>query len=358
MASAKAARTVSALPAELDLARAAAEGDEQAFAHVFEAHRRAIRLHCFRMLGSLQDAEDLTQETFLRAWRALRTYQGRSSLRAWLYRIATNACLDALDGRSRRVLPVDLVSPDDPSREPGAPLAEVPWLEPYPDLLLDQNETAALDPASVLASRETMRLAFLAAIHHLSPRQRAILILRDLLHWSASEVADLLHTTVPAVNSSLQRSRGILGSRLPRRPGDLSSLGDTDAATDALIERYVRAWESADVDSLVALLREDAILAMPPSPSWYAGREAIKLFFETTVFGANGGRPGVGATRLLRTAANCEPALALYAWNPADVVFSPLAIKVLSVAGGEIASIVGFTEPRLFHFFELPPALG
>jgi RNA polymerase sigma-70 factor (ECF subfamily) len=337
--------------ATVELVGAASAGDAEAFRLLFDRHRRSIHVHCYRMLGSLHDAEDATQETFLHAWRRLDSFQGRSSFGSWLHRIATNLCLDALERQSRRVLPLDVTPAADPAGAPLPPATEIAWLEPYPDVLLEDA-----DPSAIVFARETMELAFLAAIQHLAPRQRAVLILRDVLHWSASEVADWLETSVAAVNSALQRGRATLGERLPASHHDAPVSQASDEEERRLLERYVRAWDEADVAALVALVKEDATMTMPPSPSWYAGREAIRKFFQTSVFPADT-KPVFGETRVIFTRANRSRALALYSWNDDDSVFSPLAIKTFAIADGAIQSIVGFTDPALFRDFQLPLAV-
>jgi RNA polymerase sigma-70 factor, ECF subfamily len=337
--------------ATAQLVTAASAGDEEAFRRLFDTHRRAIHVHCYRLLGSLHDAEDATQETFLRAWRSLDSFAGRSSFSTWLHRIATNTCLDTLARQSNRVLPRDVAVADDPRNAPRPAAPELPWLEPYPDAFLDE-----VDPAAAVFARETMELAFLAAIQHLAPRQRAVLILREVLHWSAAEVADLLGTSVPAVNSALQRGRAALAERLPPGHRDATASHAADDEERRLVERYVRAWQDADVDALVALLKEDASMTMPPSPSWYSGREAIRTFFETSVFGS-GPRPLIGETRILMTRANRSHALALYFWAEEHERFLPLALKTFAIADGTIREIVGFTDPALFDAFRLPPVL-
>jgi RNA polymerase sigma-70 factor (ECF subfamily) len=279
------------------------------------------------MLGSLHEAEDLLQEVLLRAWRNLDGFESRASLQSWLYRIATNACLDALKSRRRRILPDSFTSPDDPRATP-APALDEPWLEPYPDHLLED------DPARRYEARETTALAFLTAIQRLSPRQRAVLILRDALGFSAGETAEMLETTTDSVNGSLKRARVAV----------VQSNGRHDASRDedALVARYVAAWEAADVDALVALLCEDARMTMPPTPSWYDGREAIGAFLREFFAGLGRG------SRLRVTRANGQPACAVY------VADGLLAVQVLTVERGEISAITGFTEPRLLAEFALP----
>jgi RNA polymerase sigma-70 factor (ECF subfamily) len=298
------------------------------------------------MLGSLDDADDAVQDTMAKAWRGLSGFAGRSSLRAWLYRIATNVCLDALDHRARRVLPAAIVGPADPAVPPAPDDHDVPWLQPYPDTLLDRADPDS-DPATLAVRREHVELAFVAAIQHLPARQRAILLLRDVLGYSAAETADLLDSTPAAVHSALQRARATLDAGLPtaalHRP--------TGEAAD-LVDRYVRAWHAADIPALVALLRDDAQMAMPPTPSWYAGREAIAVYLRQLFVGPLGRQ-----LRLLPTAANRQPALAVYAPAESGSGHVPFAVKVLTVDGGLITGITGFVTPHLFPAFGLPDRL-
>jgi RNA polymerase sigma-70 factor, ECF subfamily len=317
-------------PAEAGLLAAARAGDEHAFAQLTSPYRRELQVHCYRMLGSLHDAEDLVQETMLRAWRRLGAFEGRTSLRRWLYAIATNACLNTLE-REPRVLLFPTGGEDDPP-----PLARISWLEPYPDSLLPGE---AGDPQARLELRESVSLAFLATIQHLPPRQRAMLVLFDALGWSAAEVAELLETSVAAVNSGLQRARATLDSRPALRP--------TEQEEHVLVERFVEAWERVDIQGLVELLREDAVLAMPPEPVWFSGREAVGEFFSTV--------PAEGdLTRitLVPTRANLRPALAAYFDSQA------YGIMVFELAEGAISEIVGFADAAgSFDSFGLPDRL-
>lgn len=323
-------------------------GGEEAFARLAERHRRELQAYCYRMSGSLEESEDLVQETLMRAWRGWPGFRGRSSPRTWLYRIATNACLDALARRPRRVMTAGLPA-SDPAAEVG-PEADLPWLQPYPDHLLDGRADAADGPEAVAERRETVELAFLAAIQHLPPRQRAALILRDVVGWSARETAALLGTTVTAANSALQRGRETLAARLPARRTEWSRRASPTPAERALLDRYIAAMESSDVDALVALLAEDARMTMPPLPTWFAGREAIAAFHALQVFGE-------GDYRHVATAANRQPAAAVYLRRPGRRSFAPLAIDVLRADGGRIAGIDAFVAPGLFPRFGLPAAL-
>jgi RNA polymerase sigma-70 factor (ECF subfamily) len=287
------------------------------------------------MLGSLDDSEDLVQETFLRAWRGRERFgaDGRWELRAWLYRIATNACLDVLRRRPPRVMPPDVAEPGDPSVAPSPP-ADLPWLQPYPTLAED------------IVARETIELAFIAAIQHLPPRQRAVLILRDILDWPAGDAAEHLDLTVAAVNSALQRARATLRDRL----GDRAEWSRDSARSEEereLLRRYVDAHQHADTDALAALLREDARLTMPPHPVWYDGREAIR------VAAAQGFDPGFGQLRTVATEANGQPAAAHYLRAPGETTYRALALDVLRLEGGLVAEITSFVSPELFAAFGL-----
>lgn len=301
------------------------------------------------MLGSPHDAEDVLQETLLRAWRRLDLFEGRSSLRAWLYRIATNACIDALKRGKRRLLPDAYAPPGDPTTTPAPALHDVPWIEPYPDRLLELSNGD--DPARRYEARELIELTFITAIQCLSPRQRAVLILRDALGFSARETAEMLEMSFAAVNSALQRAHAAFAGQSVQRVQDGDEAASLAANEASLVERYVHAWEAADVDGLIALLREDARMTMPPTPSWYMGRDAIGAFF-TSFFASELGR----RSRLVPTRANRQAALAVYTCDSAS--YQPLALMVLTIEADEIAAITGFTEPTLFPIFGLPPAPG
>ena len=333
------------------LLTSAKAGDRQAFQELTERYRRELQVHCYRMLGSFHDAEDIVQETLLRAWRAVRGFDGRASTRFWLYRIATNACLNALSRRAHagRVLPESQGPPTTrmPDREPDS---EVAWLEPYPDSALDDVIDQRPGPDAQYEMRQTVRLAFIAAIQLLPPRQRAALLLNDVLGWSAAESAELLDSSVAAVNSALQRARAALDERLP---GGSPSLAVTaDAAHGALLERYVRAWESLDVDVFAALLKEEAVMSMPPWRQWYQGRHAIAAFFVKT------GRPGGHAPfRLVPTAANDQPAFAFYSrWQGPEWRFH--SIQVLTLDAERIGGLTSFVTPALAPVFDLPDVLS
>ena len=329
----------------------AKKGDRDAFQQLAEPYRRELRLHCYRMLGSLHDAEDLVQETFLRAWRGLNGFEGRASFRGWLYRIATNACLNAIASRmnTRRVLP-EMHGPPSDQPPDGEPATEVAWLEPYPDKALEGIADTAPSPEARYEMREAVQLAFVATIQHLPPRQRAILLLRDVMGWTASETAALLDVSVASVNSALQRARTTLAKGFPT--GRPSGNPAPDDRQRALLERYVQAWEGADLDAFAALLKEDAILSMPPWRQWYLGRKAIRAFFAWAWE-----LPGIRSSRLVPIAANRQPAFALYRSAQDDPECRAHGIELLTLQDDAIAVLTVFRDPRLFAAFGLPAVL-
>src|SRR5881396_467083 len=266
--------STSATGQERELLQAARGGDEGAFQRLVEPHRGELHAHCYRMLGSVHDAEDALQDVLLRAWRGLARFEGRSSLRSWLYTIATNACLNLIARRPKRVLPIDYAPAADPHGGPGEPLVESVWLEPYPDEMLGLEGGYAA-PEARYEQRESVELAFIAALQHLPANQRAVLILREVLGSSAREVAETLETTTASVNSALQRARRSVDERLPEQSqqATLRSLGD-ERLTE-IVDGYVDAWERGDVEAVVAMLAEDAAWSMPPLASWYGGRAAL-----------------------------------------------------------------------------------
>lgn len=342
---------------QADQLAAALRGNAEAFNDLTEPSRRELQVHCYRVLGSLTEAEDMVQETFLHAWKRLATFQGRSSFRAWLHKIATNACLDVLDKRrSRRLLPTDLYPAADPRRALVPPAAEVNWLEPFPDeWMIDQ---AAANPEAHYSAYESISLAFLAALQTLPPRQRAALILSDVLDWSGHEIAELLGVSIPAVASALHRARVTMAATYHgRAPEDRGQL-HTDQRTQELLNRYVQAWQTADVAGLVDLLKQDAILSMPPSPSWYRGRAAIREFAAATVFGDEGmfsGKAG-GRWRLLSTRANGGPAFAVYERTDTNE-YRASGLQVLISEAGRLTQITCFVDPSLPIHFGLPSLL-
>ena len=337
-------------PHEAALLASAKGGDRRAFQQLTEPRRRELLVHCYRMLGSFHDAEDLVQETLLRAWRSLEGFDGRASTRYWLYRIATNACLNALATRASagRVLP-ETESPATQQMPDREPASDIAWLEPYPDSALELVADQTPGPDARYEMREAVQLAFIAAIQLLPPRQRATLLLADVLGWSAAESARLLDSSVAAVNSALQRARTTLEERLAGRPPRVAVA--PSAEQRALLERYVRAWESTDVDGLTALLKEDAVMSMPPWRQWYRGRAAIAAFFTLT------GRPGGHAPfRLVPTAANRQPAFAFYSrWQSPEWRFH--SIQLLTLHGNTIAAMTSFVMPALASVFGLPAVL-
>jgi RNA polymerase sigma-70 factor, ECF subfamily len=307
----------------------------------FEEQRRSLTSYCYRMLGSVHEAEDAVQETMLRAWRSLHTFEDRSGLRPWLFRIATNVCFDALNGRAARALPMDVTAGDDGHGryDLGAPLPESRWVQPLPARLADVD-----DPADVAVSRESIRLAFVAALQHLLPRQRAVLILRDVLRWRASEVAELLETSVDAVHSTLRRARRALEqAHGPAGPPTVDHPID-----QALLARYIDAFERSDMAALVALLHEDAVVSMPPFAFWLRGREAFGRWLGST-------GSACGHALVVPTEANGCPAAAMYIAGP-DGALRPWGIHVLECRAGRIQAIHAFLDPGLFPTFGLPGA--
>jgi RNA polymerase sigma-70 factor, ECF subfamily len=326
------------------LLAAAAGGDEDAFRHLVEPHRAELHAHCYRMLGSLHDAEDALQETLLRAWRALPRFGGQRLLRPWLYRIATNVCLNALARRTRRTLPPDHGVPAQPDDDAGEPLAEAVWIEPYPDDAVGLDDGYAA-PEARYEQREAVELAFIVALQHLPATQRAALILRDVLGFSARETAETLETTATAVNSALQRARKAVAERLPARSqqATLHALGD--AYVRALVERYIAAWERGDVGAIAEMLAEDATFAMPPYPAWWRGREVVAGFAAAPVH------------RYLPTHANGQPANATYRWDARRQCYVAEALEVLTLEGSQVKEMTAFMAPELFGRFGLPDTL-
>jgi RNA polymerase sigma-70 factor, ECF subfamily len=344
------AASTSSAPHERQLLEAARRGDESAFRGIVEAHRAELHAHCYRMLGSVHDAEDALQEALLRAWRGFPRFAGRSSLRSWLYKIATNACLDAIARRPKRVLPVDYGPSTTPGVDPGEPLVESVWVEPYPDEKLGLEDGYAA-PDARYEQREAVELAFIAALQHLPARQRAVLILREVLGFSAREVSESLETTVASVNSSLQRARKAVDERLPEQSqqATLRTLGDKRIRE--LVQAYVDAWANGDVGAVRALLAEDAVFSMPPWASWWRGRETIAGFAETAA-------EFCAASRTLPTRANGQPAVAYYHLDAETGRYQATAIDVISFEGSLIKDITGFITPEIFARFGLPGELA
>lgn len=322
--------------------------DEDAFDRLVEPHRAALHAHCYRMLGSVHDADDALQDVLLRAWRALPSFEGRSSPHSWLHRIATNACLDAIARRPKRVLPIDY-GPADPEGDAGEPLDERVWVEPYPDGQLGLGGGYA-GPEARYAQREAVELAFIAALQHLPGRQRATLILRDVLGFSAREVAAALDTTTASVTSALQRARANVDERLPDRSQQANMRALGDARLGDLVERFIDAFERGDIDAILALLAEDATFAMPPYATWCKGRDAIADSWLM---------PGGPAPRLryIPTSANGQPAVGTYLLKPEGDRYLPIALDVLTLAGAQIAGVIAFRTPAVFSSFGLPADL-
>lgn len=336
-------------PAPNALLDAARRGDRDAFGTLVEPYRRELLTHCYRMLASHADAEDALQDALLRAWRGLPRFEARSSLRSWLYQIATNACLRAIERRPKRVLPIDYGPAADPHDQAADTIAEPVWLEPYPDANLALAGPAG--PDARYEQREAVELAFIAALQHLPARQRAVLIMRDVLGFSARETAETLGTTPVSVDSALQRAHKAIDERGPTRSQQttLQSLGDRELRE--LVSRFADAWEGHDVDGVVALLAEDARMTMPPQPSWYQGRDAIASFL--------GQRPLAAGRRfrLLPAAANAQPTLAGYIWNAQAGLFEAESLLVLTLRGDRIEEITAFRTPELFPSFGLADRL-
>lgn len=304
-------------------------------------YRNELLAHCYRMLGSVHDAEDLVQDTYLRAWKAGEKFEGRSSLRTWLYRIATNACLTAIEQRGRRPMPSGLGAPSDPER-PVSESPEVPWLEPIPDTMFSGEQPS--DPASVAVSRSSMRLALVAALQHLPARQRVVLLLRDVLKWRAAEVAELLDTSTASVNSALQRARAQLEEVAPVEE-ELTE--PTKPAMRELLDRYAAAFEKSDVSAIVDLFHEDIVWEMPPFPQWFRGVDNVVRLIDTQCpIPRDEGL-------MLPTSANGQPAFGLYSLRP-DGTYRPFHLQVLTLRGGRIAHVGAFSSAALFEKFGLP----
>jgi RNA polymerase sigma-70 factor, ECF subfamily len=331
----------------------ASERTNRAFERLAEPFRREIKLHCYRMLGSLHEAEDLVQETYLRAWRSFDSFEG-GSFRAWLYRIATNACLNALASRKhmQRLLPDQQAPAALTVQMPeGAPPTEVAWLEPYPDSNLEGIADDAPNPEARYTAREAVQLAFVAAIQELPPRQRAAILLCDVLGWAAAEAATLLGGSTASINSALQRARETLAKRYP--DGRPPAPPRPNPAQQKLLDRYLRAWEGHDLDGFVALLKEDATFTMPPWLQWYVGREAIGSFFAMAW-------TACGGLRLVPTAANGQPAFAVYERAGADAQWAAHSVHVLALENDIISTMTLFVPPvgpHLFDAFGLPLTL-
>jgi RNA polymerase sigma-70 factor (TIGR02960 family) len=330
---------------EATVARARA-GDEQAFRELSEPHRRELQVHCYRILGSMQDAEDLVQETLLAAWRGLEAFEGRSSVRAWLYRIATNRCLDALRARSRRPREVQAMNePPEPTRR-----TEPIWLEPYPDVLLEDLPDRSPGPAAGYEARESIELAFIVALQGLPPRQRAALVLRDVLGFRTAEVAEMLDTGEASVKGALQRARAALEARLPA--ADRGRAPRPNSARERqLVGRFADAVESGDIDELVSLLTDDALVTMPPQPLEYQGHEAIGVFLR------NRAELRGAPLRVVPTRANTQPAFGCYLPDTQTAIVRAYGLMVLTLEGDRISAITWFGDNSVFPHFGLPRTL-
>ena len=320
------------------------EPDRAEFARLADPYRRELLEHCYRMVGSVHDAEDLVQETYLRAWRGYPGFEGRASLRTWLHRIATTTCLTAIERRRTRALPAGLGGPAD---DVDGPLAELPgsrWLEPLPDALAAVD---GADPATVVDDRASLRLALVAALQHLPPRQRAMLLLRDVLRWRAAEVAELLGTSAAAVNSTLQRARAQVAAAAPAED---RLVEPDDPQQRALLDRYAAAFEQADMAALMQLLTADATWEMPPYPTWVRGREAVAALIAAQC------PSGPGDTWMIAVRANGCPAFAAYQ-RDADGTLRAHGVHVLRLVPGAVAGVVAFLDPNLFRAFDLASVL-
>ncbi|MEO6858772.1 MAG: sigma-70 family RNA polymerase sigma factor [Solirubrobacteraceae bacterium] len=313
----------------------AQEGDEDAFRALVEPHQGELHAHCYRMLGSVYDAEDAVQDAMLRAWRGLPRFDGRGSLRSWLYTIATNSCLDQLGRRSKRVLPMDFGPASDPQIAPGEPIVESTWLEPYPDQAFGLQDGYSA-PEARYERRESVELAFIAALQHLPANQRAVLLLREVLGFSAKETAEMLDTTVASVNSAMQRARATVDERVPTssQQATLRTLGDETLRK--LVDRYVEAWERCDVQAFASMLTEEASFAMPPLARWYHGREGIATWASQSPLS------GQWRWRTLLTRANGQPALGFYSWNDEAGAYIAFALNVLTFEGELISGVTAF----------------
>jgi len=332
---------------EHELLEAARRGDEDAFGRLVGQYRAELHAHCYRMLGSVPDAEDALQEALLGAWRGLPRFEGRSSFRSWLYRIATNACLKAIERRPKRVLPIDYGPAADPHDGPGEPLVESVWVDLYPDEKLGLEDGFA-GPDARYERRESVELAFIAALQHLPARQRAVLILRDVLGFSAREVAEALETTAVSVDSALQRAHKTVDERVPEQSQQAALRLLGDVALRDVVDGYVDAWERGDVDAVVAMLAENATIAMPPMPTWYRGRDAVAAFLR--------GWPLAGERRwrLVPARANGQLAFAHYIWDEEKDSFMAHSVNVLALRGAHIDEITAFLAPEAFARFGLP----
>jgi RNA polymerase sigma-70 factor, ECF subfamily len=338
--------TTAGTPAEAELLAAAQSGDQDAFGRLAASYRRELLAHCYRMLGSHADAEDALQEALLRAWRGLPRFEGRSSLRSWLYRIATNTCLRTIEQRPKRVLPIDFGPAADPHELLADAVNDPVWLEPFPDTSLGLEGPAG--PEARYEQREGIELAFIAALQNLPARQRAVLILRDVLGFSAKETATVLETSSVSVDSALQRAHKTVDERLPAQTQQQTLRLIADDELNELVERYLAAWERNDVDAVVGMLTEDAKMAMPPLPSWYTGRDRIADFLRRYPLSDD------HRWKMLPTSANGQPALAGYLWDDGADAFVPNCLSILTLRDRQIDEVTAFLTPEAFIRFDLP----
>ena len=335
---------------------AAKAGDESAFASLVHPHRAELHAHCYRMLGSLHDAEDALQETLLRAWRGISRFEGRSSLRSWLYTIATNTCLTHIERRPKRMLPIDYGPATEPHTPPGTPIVETVWIEPYPDETLGLPDGHA-GPEARYEQREGVELAMIAALQHLAANQRAVLILREVLGFSAKETAEMLDTTAASVNSALQRARAAVEERIPEQSQQATLRALDDDEVRQLVDRYVDAWERNDVEQFTSMLTEDATFTMPPLASWYQSRDGIAIWARQSPMS------GDWRWRTVLTRANGQLALAFYSWDQAAAAHVPFALNVLTLRGRQISDVTAFIvrsiespEPEAYQRFPEQPS--
>jgi len=326
----------SATARQRGLLEAAREGNDDAFRRLVEPHQRELHAHCYRMLGSVHDADDALQDALLRAWRGLAKFDGRSSLRSWLYRITTNTCLDLISRRPKRVLPIDHGPAADPGDDLGEPLIESVWVEPYADEMLGLEDGYS-SPEARYERRESVELAFIVALQHLPATQRVALILRDVLGFSAREAAETLETTVASVNGALRRARKAAAERLPAQSQQVALRALGDDGLGKLVKRYVDAWEQGDVDAILAMLVEDATFTMPPLPTWYRGHQAIALFLTRYALRDR--------WRLVPARANGQLAFACYAWDAETESHTALSLDVLTLEGTRATEVTSFVTP-------------
>jgi RNA polymerase sigma-70 factor, ECF subfamily len=326
----------SATARQRELLDAAREGNDDAFRRLVEPHQKELHAHCYRMLGSAHDADDALQDALLRAWRGLAKFDGRSSLRSWLYRITTNTCLDLISRRPKRVLPIDHGPAADPGDDLGEPLIESVWVEPYADEMLGLEDGYS-SPEARYERRESVELAFIVALQHLPATQRVALILRDVLGFSAREAAETLETTVASVNGALRRARKAAAERLPAQSQQVALRALGDDGLGKLVKRYVDAWEQGDVDAILAMLVEDATFTMPPLPTWYRGHRAIALFLTRYALRDR--------WRLVPARANGQLAFACYAWDAETESHTALSLDVLTLEDTRATEVTSFVTP-------------